>query len=112
MSREVTHGKLMVCAIDFGTTFSGYAFQLTSDFIKDPTTNIKTNQVWNAGGAALMSMKTPTCLLLDKNKDFVAFGYDAENQYSELALENEHKDYLFFRRFKMLLHWNPVRTKF
>ena len=111
MANEVTHGKLVVCAIDFGTTFSGYAFQLTSDFIKDPISNIKTNQVWNAGGAALMSLKAPTCLLLEKNGTFVAFGYDAENQYTNLALDNEHHDYLFFRRFKMLLHRNPVSTK-
>ncbi|CAG2213185.1 unnamed protein product [Mytilus edulis] len=104
---DVTHGRLLVCAIDFGTTYSGYAFQLTSDFIKEPLSNIKTNQVWNAGAAALMSLKAPTCLLLNKDREFVAFGYDAENQYTELALENEHNDYLFFRRFKMLLHRNP-----
>ncbi|OPL32799.1 hypothetical protein AM593_05223, partial [Mytilus galloprovincialis] len=104
---DITHGRLLVCAIDFGTTYSGYAFQLTSDFIKEPLNNIKTNQVWNAGAAALMSMKAPTCLLLNKDREFVAFGYDAENQYTELALENEHSDYLFFRRFKMLLHRNP-----
>lgn len=108
MGEQVTHGKLLVCAIDFGTTFSGYAFQLTADFLKEPTKNIHTNQVWNAGVAALMSLKTPTCLLLDKEKEFVAFGYDAETQYSDLALDDLHHDYLFFRRFKMLLHRNPV----
>jgi hypothetical protein len=31
-------------------------------------------------------MKTPTCLLLDKEKKFVAFGYEAENQYAELVI--------------------------
>lgn len=108
MGEQVTHGKLLVCAIDFGTTFSGYAFQLTADFLKEPTKNIHTNQVWNAGVAALMSLKTPTCLLLDKEKEFVAFGYEAETQYSELAFDDLHHDYLFFRRFKMLLHRNPV----
>ncbi|XP_063416421.1 heat shock 70 kDa protein 12A-like [Mytilus trossulus] len=107
MGEQVTHGKLLVCAIDFGTTFSGYAFQLTADFLKEPTKNIHTNQVWNAGVAALMSLKTPTCLLLDKEKEFVAFGYEAETQYSDLALDDLHHDYLFFRRFKMLLHRNP-----
>jgi hypothetical protein len=41
--------------------------------------------------------------LLDKEKKFVAFGYDAENQYADLVMDKKHDDYYFFHRFKMNL---------
>ncbi|XP_060592446.1 heat shock 70 kDa protein 12A-like isoform X2 [Ruditapes philippinarum] len=50
-----------------------------------------------------MSLKTPTCVLFDQNKKFHSFGFDAEEEYSGLALDNRHGDYFFFRRFKMKL---------
>jgi hypothetical protein len=50
-----------------------------------------------------MSLKTPTCVLFDQNKKFHSFGFDAEEEYSGLALDNKHGDYFFFRRFKMKL---------
>jgi hypothetical protein len=95
---------LMVAALDFGTTFSGYAFSMRHEFEAEPL-KIHCN-IWNAG--ALSSIKTPTCLLLDKEKKFVAFGYEAENQYADLVMDNEHDDYYFFHRFKMNLHNNKV----
>jgi len=55
------------------------------------------------GAATLMSLKTSTCVLFDKNKKFVAFGFEAEDKYVELGEDNEHQDYYFFRRFKMKL---------
>jgi hypothetical protein len=50
-----------------------------------------TTTKWNAGARALSSIKTPTCLLLDKEKKFVAFGYEAENQYADLVMESKQK---------------------
>jgi hypothetical protein len=32
----------------------------------------------------LLSLKAPTAVLLDENKELVSFGYDAENQFSDL----------------------------
>ena len=98
---------LMVAALDFGTTYSGYAFSMRHEFETEPL-KIHCNHIWNAGARALSSMKTPTCLLLDKEKKFVAFGYDAENQYADLVMDKEHDDYYFFHRFKMNLHNNKV----
>ncbi|XP_076117122.1 heat shock 70 kDa protein 12A-like [Mytilus galloprovincialis] len=92
--------KLFCAAIDFGTTYSGYAFSSTDDYKKEPT-KINTN-VWT--GSKLMSLKAPTAVLLDASQEFVAFGYEAENMYSELVSEGEHEDYYYFHRFKMLLH--------
>ena len=93
--------KLIVAAIDFGTTYSGYAFSFKDDYKKDPT-KISANN-WVAGSRCLVSMKAPSTILLDENKKFVAFGYEAEDQYSDLTLDGDHEKYYYFRRFKMLL---------
>jgi hypothetical protein len=55
-----------------------------------------------------MSLKTPTCLLLDNNKKFVSFGFEAENEYANLAMDGEQDKYYYFYRFKMKLHNNKV----
>lgn len=98
---------MLVAALDFGTTYSGYAFSLKHTHEKDPL-KIHSNQAWNAGGKQLMSLKTPTCLLLDNDKKFVSFGYEAENEYANIAMDNEQSKYYYFYRFKMNLHNNTV----
>ena len=57
-----------------------------------------------------MSLKTSTCILFDPDQNFASFGYEAEDQYSELAGDgdDEHKDWYYFRRFKMQLFDNKV----
>jgi hypothetical protein len=97
----------MVVAIDFGTSYSGYAFSTRNDFQRDPL-KIHANQAWNSGKKQLLSLKTPTCLLLDKKKEIVSFGYEAEDAYAELVLDEKHHDFYFFERFKMKLFQNKV----
>jgi len=96
-------GGLVVVAIDFGTTFSGYAFS----FRNDPL-NVQTNANWIAGSEKLISLKTPTCVLVDPNNEFHSFGFEAENKYITLAEENELPGWKLFKQFKMLLHNNKV----
>lgn len=103
MACEPADGILMVAAIDFGTTYSGYAFSTRHGFSIDKL-DIKANQVWNAGSKQLLSLKTPTCILLKKNKEFVSFGYVAENDYAGIVTDQEEKDYFFFQNFKMMLY--------
>ena len=98
---------MLVAALDFGTTYSGYAFSLKHNYQKDPL-KIHANQAWNAGGRQLMSLKTPTCLLLDNKKKFVLLGYEAENEYANLAMDGDQDKYFYFYRFKMKLHNNKV----
>ncbi|KAK3588036.1 hypothetical protein CHS0354_012082 [Potamilus streckersoni] len=99
-----TPTKLIVAAIDFGTTYSGYAYSFFSDFKKD-SLNIYANTTWNPGGGeGLVTDKTPTSILFKPDGDFHSFGYDAENKYVELAEEDEHKNWHYFSRFKMKLH--------
>lgn len=99
--------KLLVCAIDFGTTYSGWAYSFTHEYRSDPT---KTNvRHWNSGSDDLVTEKTPTCVLIAADgKTLEAFGYDAENKYTELAEKNEHRDYFYFRRFKMALDTKKI----
>ena len=99
--------KSLVVAIDFGTTFSGYAFSWKDDYNNDPC-RISVNPNWAAGSMSLVSMKAPTCVLFDENKNFHSFGYNAEDAYSELALDGEHEKWYFFKRFKMRLHEKRV----
>lgn len=93
--------RLMTAAIDFGTTYSGYCFSFRHEFENDPL-KVSAN-TWTAGTAGLVSLKTPTTVLLDSNQELVAFGYEAEDRYAELAEDEEHAEYYYFRRFKMSL---------
>jgi hypothetical protein len=92
--------KLVVAAIYFGTTCSGYAFSF-----KDRWGKVMTCK-WNGG--PLVSEKIPTVLLLNKDAEFVAFGYDAEDLYAELTRNGDDEDYYFFQRFNMILHQDEV----
>lgn len=56
-----------------------------------------------------MSSKTPTTVLLDKDENLVDFGFGAETAYAELSENEEHEEYYYFQRFKMMLY-DKVRT--
>lgn len=43
---------LLVAAIDFGTTYSGYAFSFRHDYQSEPT-KISTNLSWQCGGGGV-----------------------------------------------------------
>jgi len=101
MATGPTESVLVSAAIDFGTTYSGYAFSW-----RDMPEKIYMNKGWVAD--QLISFKTSTCVLLDPQKQFDSFGYDAENKYVELAENEQHQGWLLFRRFKMILHNKTV----
>ncbi|KAH3769786.1 heat shock 70 kDa protein 12A-like [Dreissena polymorpha] len=87
---------LGVASIDFGTTYSGWAFSFTND----PKCFI--TKEWYSG--SMHSSKAPTCALFQPDgKTFEAFGYDAENKYVKLASKDDHKDWYFVSKFKMSL---------
>jgi len=102
-----TPGGLVVVAFDFGTTFSGYAFS----FRNDPL-NVQTNGNWVAGTEKLISLKAPTCVLVDPNDKFDSFGFEAENKYTKLAEEGTIKGWKLFKQFKMILHTKEVCKSF
>lgn len=91
----------IVAAIDFGTTFSGYAYSFTDECDK-----IYTNKNWGQTQGFLLH-KTPTCLLLRPDGQFEAFGFEAVSKYNDLT-EEEADEYFHFDRFKMKLFDNKV----
>ncbi|OWF37208.1 heat shock 70 kDa protein 12A-like [Mizuhopecten yessoensis] len=97
--------KMIVAAIDFGTTYSGYAFAFRNDYANDAL-RIQGN-TWNSGSRVGVSLKTPTCALFTPEQKFHSFGFDAEDKYADLAIDDEHHDWYYFRRFKMMLYNNP-----
>ena len=103
---NVTH--LMVAAIDFGTTFSGYAFSSHSQHQQNPL--VISSYSWPDNGN-MVSQKTSTCVLFEPNKTVHSVGFKAEEKYLALADEDEHEDWYFFKRFKMILY-QKVRTSF
>jgi len=94
--------RKVAVSISIGNTYSGWAFSAVNDFKIQPL-KIRSN-VWNAGGKSLMSHKTPTALLLNPDKTFHSFGYDAENNYSALVEDNEDGDYYYFHHFLHILY--------
>ena len=92
----------MIAAIDFGTTFSGWAcWCIKEDFDVGPS-NIYAKD-WNNG--CNISTKTPTTVLIAPDgKAFVAFGYEAEDEFAKLCAKHQQKGYYYFSKFKMLLH--------
>lgn len=89
----------VVVSIDFGTSFSGFAYSFNHE---DGSEDIYMNRAWGSAQGS-STLKTPTCLLLDPEKTFVSFGYEAADKYAELE-EGEDRSFYFFDRFKMLLH--------
>lgn len=99
--------RLLVAAIDLGTTFSGYAFSTRNDYENNPLKISAPN--WSSGNEQLkVASKIPTCILFYPTGKFHSFGYDAEEMYSDLALEDKHHHWYYFRRFKMMLYNNEV----
>jgi len=89
----------VVVAIDFGTSFSGFAFSFNH---RDGSEDIFMNRRWGSA-QGYSTLKTPTCILLNPNKKFVKFGFEAAERYAELE-DATDKSFYFFDRFKMMLH--------
>lgn len=91
----------VVIAIDFGTTYSGYAYQTVEGY-RSGIMNISISS-WSEGGS-LESYKTPSCILFNMDYQFDSFGKEAENKYNKLVEENHHYNWFFFKNFKTLLY--------
>ncbi|XP_042289431.1 heat shock 70 kDa protein 12A isoform X2 [Thunnus albacares] len=89
---------MVVVAIDFGTTSSGYAYAFT----KEPEC-IHTMRRWEGGDPGVSNQKTPTTILLTPDRKFHSFGYAARDFYHDLD-PSESKQWLYLEKFKMKLH--------
>lgn len=104
MESETKHhqGHLVVVAIDFGTTYSGYAFSFT----RDPS-HVYMMKKWEGGDPGVVNEKTPTSILLTPDGQFHSFGYSARDDYHDLDPE-QARSWMYFDKFKMILHTTPV----
>lgn len=93
---------VVVVAIDFGTTYSGYAYSLMST--PDDIYLMNRGQVGQFGA---MTNKIPTILLLNEHGAFHSFGFEARETYHDLD-EAESTKWLYFEKFKMELHSRKV----
>ncbi|KAM9394947.1 heat shock 70 kDa protein 12A-like isoform 2-T2 [Salvelinus alpinus] len=89
---------IVVVAVDFGTTSSGYAYAFT----KEPDC-IHTMRRWEGGDPGVSNQKTPTTILLTPDRKFHSFGYAARDFYHDLD-PTESKHWLYLEKFKMKLH--------
>jgi hypothetical protein len=90
--------RRIVVAIDFGTTYSGYAYAFRRK--PDEIHLMRRKEAGQVGGP---SHKIPTILLMDEREQFHAFGYDARDTYHDMT-EEESQRWLYFEKFKMELH--------
>ena len=89
-----------VVAIDFGTTYSGYAYAFTHD-----PDNVSIMRKWEGDDPGMNNQKTPTILLLTPEQRFHSFGITARDCYNDLD-PREASKWLYFDKFKMILHHN------
>ncbi|XP_066980915.1 uncharacterized protein [Macrobrachium rosenbergii] len=101
--RPPTH--FVVVAIDFGTTYSGYAFSFT----RDPD-SIHMMKKWEGGDPGVQNQKTPTIVLLTPDEEFHSLGFIARDTYHDLD-PKEAKKWLYFDKFKMALHADETLSR-
>ena len=98
----ITPRPKVVVAIDFGTTYSGYAYSL----VTAPDDIFLMSRVQH-GQYGATNHKIPTILLLNDHRAFHSFGFEAREAYHDLD-EMESKKWLYFEKFKMELHSRKV----
>ncbi|XP_049771131.1 heat shock 70 kDa protein 12A-like [Schistocerca cancellata] len=91
----------VIIAVDLGTAYSGYAFSFRSD----PTRRIHIMRRPQGGDAGISNHKIPTTLLLTPKEEFHSFGFMARDFFHDLDAQ-EAKRWLYFDKFKMVLHNN------
>ncbi|XP_007544077.1 heat shock 70 kDa protein 12A-like [Poecilia formosa] len=91
-------GDSFIIAIDFGTTYSGYAFN-----IKKREEEIEPRLKYWGVEVGLETPKAPTCILFDGQEQFTSFGYKAKESYISKKSEKA-KEMFFFDCFKMSLY--------
>lgn len=92
----------LVAALDFGSSYSGYAFALDKD--KD---NIHLS---NPRAVPLQHSREPTTILCTSQGKFCSFGEEAEERYIRLSKTGQHNGLRLFRHFKTSLEKDQVRT--
>ena len=104
--------KLLVIAIDVGTTYSGYAMSFASDIHTISAIREDTSNRDRLSGCQ-QTEKVPTALLLKPDGTFDSFGFKARRRYNEIvdSIPDSHSTWMYFERFKMDLHRKSVSKR-
>lgn len=92
MAHKPLKNYLACVAIDIGTTGTGYAFSMLEEF-RINQLDVTLNDPWTEEFRGLLALKAPTCILFEPTMKFHAFGYEAENKYTDLATKDAHGDW-------------------
>ncbi|XP_003198604.1 heat shock 70 kDa protein 12A [Danio rerio] len=91
--------SVLYIAIDFGTSYSGYAISFKT---KQPQESILIPN-WGVD-YGYNTFKTPTCILFDEHETFQKFGYDAMMTYTRSTVKSQARKSFLFEHFKMELY--------
>ena len=91
---QTTPDFILVAAIDFGSTFTTYAYSFTAS-----KNDILFSQGW-VDNLGLVSRQAPTSILLTPDKEFQHFGFEAQEAFAAL-MEDGRENYYYFERFTM-----------
>ncbi|XP_062602944.1 heat shock 70 kDa protein 12A-like [Saccostrea cucullata] len=97
-SRE--NSFLLVAAIDFGTTYSGYAYAMKSN----SSNNSEPFNIPRWPGNGTISNRVPTAVLFGPDGSFLRFGYEANTYMQDNPNDEDLEKFYFFQDFKMLLY--------
>ena len=92
----------VVAAIDFGTTYSGYAYAFTAQ-----PDSIHLMRRTDSNQPGVTNHKVPCILLLNGNGELDSFGNEARERYHDME-EEKAKIYFYFEKFKLALHFTEV----
>ncbi|XP_052078814.1 heat shock 70 kDa protein 12A-like [Mytilus californianus] len=98
----VDHGRIIVAAIDFGTTYSGYAYCKHIDYRREPVNPPIICNPWI--GPQKMTSKAPTCVLFKPDQKLHSFGHEAIRNYYDNPEKLQLHKYFYFEYFKMMLY--------
>lgn len=106
--------KLVVAAFDFGAINLGCAFSWISEWSKVVVNSPENHEF-------MMLSKAPTTLLLYPDQSLCAFGYEAEDIYSKMTVNDSESDdkkdkfkkkansgYYYFKKLTLCLHEKNV----
>lgn len=89
-NRNTDDFKMIAAAFDIRTSSWSSAFSFWGNWFDVKTTN------WQTNNQRYVNV-VPASLLLNQDKSFRAFGYEAEEQYDDTE-DDEKRDFFFFQR--------------
>ncbi|WAR14154.1 HS12A-like protein [Mya arenaria] len=86
-------------------------FNRYEDDVYNKPTRIGKRRIYSNRWDGQILPQAPTVLLFNSEKTESYFGFEAEEKYDGLIKRKEHKDWRYFRRFKMDLHREKKLTE-